>query len=343
MFDIDKALVEIKTEKQCPDEPLREKTRQLVMKEVQKKQKTKHFGRVSWAFSAVIAVIAAFIILFSLPHTTEEVSYYTIDINPSISMQVNASGTVLGVSAENEDAQVLLRNMELAGLSFEAALMDVVQKADELGYLKDDAHVLVAHFGETECLTQQQVECDVSESTNRNVNVLLLQGSEEDYEQSKAQNQSPGVELLIKQAADQGIQSEDVDELVKQMSGNANGKSGENVQNALDDNSEKANNSSAASVAANNEDKKNENDSSGNSENAQSPQTTDKTNGQANNETKVNNSNNENKNNSNSSSNGQNSSESNENASSSNENQNTAGSDNANENSQNNQSNNKNN
>ncbi len=217
MFDIDKALSDIEFEIHQPSERLRESTRQMVDGEVRNKQNLKRTGKLSWAIPAVAAMLAALMFLFVLPPAADEVSYITIDINPSMSMQVNASGTVLSIAAENDDASVLLKNMTLTGLSFDNALEAVVEAADAQGYLKDNGHVLVACFGENTAVSQQQVEKTVSGSTRHAVNVLLLKSSKETFENAKAHHQSPGVELLKKQASDQGIKEQDVDKIIDQV------------------------------------------------------------------------------------------------------------------------------
>ncbi|MBQ7879571.1 MAG: hypothetical protein IJ317_02870, partial [Clostridia bacterium] len=50
------------------------------------------------------------------------VSYVGIDVNPSISLVLDEKNVVLSVTADNEDAQVLLYGEQLVGLSVEKAL-----------------------------------------------------------------------------------------------------------------------------------------------------------------------------------------------------------------------------
>ena len=243
MFDIDKALNELKLKPQHPDDRLRENTRLVVQQEIRRKQSAKRPRRLTWAFPAVAAVLVAFVFLFVLTPAADEVSYVTIDINPSVSMQLNASNTVLSVSAENDDAKMLLENMKLAGLQFEEALGAVVQAADAQGYLKDDGHVLVACFGNEPGINQRQIEKTVSESTRREVRVMLLQSSKKVFEEAKAHKLKPGVALLKKQAIEQGIKEQDVDEIIDQMVEQTSEK-----KNAQENQSEKNENRPTASA-----------------------------------------------------------------------------------------------
>jgi|GEM_PF-2936260 len=273
MFDIDKELRGIKFDTAHPSAQLKQKTQQLVMQEVRKKQQSVRLGRLSWVLTPAITVIAAILILFSLPSAADEVSYYTVDINPSISMQVDASETVLEVSAENDDAVMLLEKVKLEGLPFEKALSEFVGAADDQGYLKDQGHVLVAHFGETAGLSQEDIEDVVSGATERKVTALVLQSTTADFEKAKTQHSQPGIELLKKQAADQGIEEQDVDEIIEKIRGNSNKQKNGNKNTPQND--EKADNRPTGTAAKNDKSEKNNGSTAGNSENAKN----DKSNG----------------------------------------------------------------
>lgn len=277
MYNIDKALNEIDITQQHPSERLRERTRLLVSEEVRKKKDFRKQGKPFWLLPVAAVVLAAFLILFTLPLSAEEVSYYTVDINPSISIQVNAQEIVMSLSAENEDAETLLQGMKLTGLTFEEALKAIVEAADEQGYLKDKGHVLVAHFGDTAGLTEQQIESAVSGSTQREVKTLMLQSSKETYVQAKAHHLKPGIELLKKQAADMGIEEQDVDAIIKHMRGNSPEKTNSQDESNL---REEADSQPTATS-----EKQNTNDNStGNSEKPQSHQTEGNQNGDDGNE-----------------------------------------------------------
>ncbi len=266
MLDIDKELRKIKFGTAHPSELIRQKTQQLVREEVQKTQHPKRLGRLAWGLASAVAVFAVFIILFTLPQAEDKVSYYTVDINPSISMQVNASQMVLEVSAENDDAVMLLKNVKLEGLPFDKALSECVKVADEQGYLKDEGHVLVAHFGDTESLTQKEIENVVSGATERKVTALLLQSTKAEFEQVKNKNGQPGIELLKKQAADEGIKEQGVDEIIEQIRGKSAKQ--HNVGENTPKENEKADSRQTPTAAKNDQSEKNNGSGAGNSENA---------------------------------------------------------------------------
>jgi len=213
MFDMEKALKEVKFEIQGPNDKLRKETRQNAAIEFRKTQSRKQVIKLPWAIPAT-AMIFALLFLVMLPITAEGASYYTIDINPSISMRVDGTGMVLDVTAENDDAKVLLSQITLTHLTFEDALKTVVEAADALGYVKDNGHVLVACFGDKAVCTQQQIEQTVAEATRRKVRVLLLKGTKDRFEKAKEQHLKPGIELLKELAEKYGDTKADVDTMI---------------------------------------------------------------------------------------------------------------------------------
>ncbi len=265
MIDIDKELREIKFETAHPDTRLRQKTQQLVIEEVRKKQQPMRHGKLRWVLSSAMALAAAFIILFSLPAPLDDVCYYTVDINPSVSMKVNASQTVLEVSAENDDAVMLLNSLKLEGLSLQKALSAFVKAADEQGYLKDKGHVLVACFGDASGLTQQEIENVVSGATQRDVTALMLQSTKNEFEKAKARHTKPGIELLKKQAASLSIKEKDVDDIIRKMYGNSAKNQNSGSQNAPENN-QKTDYHPSGPNAKNDQSEKNNSSGSGNSE-----------------------------------------------------------------------------
>ncbi|MBQ8374193.1 MAG: hypothetical protein IJX98_01295 [Clostridia bacterium] len=72
---------------------------------------------------------------------TEEASaesFVSIDVNPSVSLVLDENEKVLSVIAENEDAQVMIYNENIEGLSVEEATKKIADLAVELGYLNEN-------------------------------------------------------------------------------------------------------------------------------------------------------------------------------------------------------------
>ncbi len=68
----------------------------------------------------------------------EGYSYVSLKINPEIEFVVDGDGNVESVIAANEDAEVLLSDVDLEGKTIEEAVQEVVDMAAETGYLDVD-------------------------------------------------------------------------------------------------------------------------------------------------------------------------------------------------------------
>jgi hypothetical protein len=81
--------------------------------------------------SAVILIIAAMIFTFSACTSAGDaaaaISYISIKINPEVELTAGEDGTVASFNAVNEDAEVLLSDTELVGLSTEDAIQEIVE------------------------------------------------------------------------------------------------------------------------------------------------------------------------------------------------------------------------
>ena len=74
---------------------------------------------------------------------SEAQSYVSLDINPGISLTVDAEGRVVSVYGENEDGQVLLyEESGIVGADVEAAIAKIVDLAVEHGYLDAENSVV---------------------------------------------------------------------------------------------------------------------------------------------------------------------------------------------------------
>lgn len=68
-----------------------------------------------------------------------ETAYVTIDINPSVELVVNHQEKVIYVNALNEDAEILLAELDLIGMDVDEATDLIIETAILLGYIDVDA------------------------------------------------------------------------------------------------------------------------------------------------------------------------------------------------------------
>ncbi|MDD2489958.1 MAG: hypothetical protein PHY26_01720, partial [Bacilli bacterium] len=67
----------------------------------------------------------------------DNLNYIMIDINPSVQLGVNEDDKVVEVVALNEDADILLSDMNLEDMELEEAVDSIVDEAVEIGYIDE--------------------------------------------------------------------------------------------------------------------------------------------------------------------------------------------------------------
>ena len=225
MFDVEKELSSIGRMKQRPIDTLRDRTRVLVGFECRRVcpaseqcgSQVKTLRAFKWmaGFTAAAAVVLALLMVFSPVPTAKAAGYYTIDINPSITLLVDSDNNVLLASAGNKEAEALLDELEITGLSVEDALESIVRAAAQAGYFAEKGHVLIAHFGDAPGLSEQQANDIVSGAAGKSVSVMLLQSTKDEFDKAEKHNKNAGIELLKRKAKGLGIdETMDIDSLI---------------------------------------------------------------------------------------------------------------------------------
>lgn len=95
------------------------------------------------------------------PFDTVISAYVDIDINPSIELQLNSADQVVSVEGINDDAQAVVADLSLTGLSYGEALERLTQSPTLAPYLRDDAYVQVSVASDN--AEQEQILVGISE------------------------------------------------------------------------------------------------------------------------------------------------------------------------------------
>lgn len=115
----------------------------VIPMENKKRNNTKKYVSIAAAF--VILVAAIFGITSLAKPETKSVSLVSLDVNPSVMLEVDEDNTVDDVIAVNEDGEALLADLKLKGKSIEEALKIIVDAMIESGYIDELANsVLVS-------------------------------------------------------------------------------------------------------------------------------------------------------------------------------------------------------
>ncbi|MDD4607890.1 MAG: hypothetical protein PHD10_01970 [Bacilli bacterium] len=83
----------------------------------------------------IIVLFSVFLTYFIL--NKESDSYVYIDINPSIQLEINDKQEVIDVLPLNEDANLLLTDLDVVGMKVEDATKTIVEEAIKTGYIDE--------------------------------------------------------------------------------------------------------------------------------------------------------------------------------------------------------------
>lgn len=118
-------------------------------------------------------------------------SVIMIDVNPSISLEVNKHGEVVAVNAENEDADALLAALDLKGTGYEEAVKTVVSVLQEHEYLTKYKNsllitVVCENEAKAEDIRKNAVAAVISDNSDEGGFSVLSQIMKDDGEYSEA-------------------------------------------------------------------------------------------------------------------------------------------------------------
>ncbi|MBT3318761.1 MAG: fibronectin type III domain-containing protein [Clostridia bacterium] len=214
MFDIDKYLDDMRIKEFEPSESLVQKTKKECEKNMKPqkaqrryhKQTSRKFGK-----GALIAIPAAAMLLvgvflgaFLFGEKTDPsvVAFYTVDINPSVCVNVDENEIVQSVKSQNEDAEALLKTIDCVGLSVPEAVAKIIEAAKQAGFLDgDQKYVLIGRFGEGNEQALSDLQTLLDTKLGDLIDLLIVSGSLEDKLNADGLHVSAGL-LILSQMAD---------------------------------------------------------------------------------------------------------------------------------------------
>lgn len=159
-------------------------------------------------FIALFAVVG--LIVGCSTTAQAEDSYVTLDINPSVELIVSPKDKVIYANPLNEDAEVLLVDLDLIGMDLEEAIDLIIETSIELGYIEADAetetYVSVQTINSDEAI-QERVQQKVKEHVNKSFENRGMFGKAKDKEfnqdflnEAETYGVNPGFLFLAKEA-----------------------------------------------------------------------------------------------------------------------------------------------
>lgn len=135
--------------------------------------------------------------------------YYTVDINPSVCIGVDASDKVAETTSQNEDGAKLLEALDLSGMAAGEAIPEIIEKARELGYITSgDQYVLVGYFSPDGTFSSS-LQFELESRMNEMVQLLLVSGTLANKGEADSLGVSAGLLALSRQVEGVTVKSGD--------------------------------------------------------------------------------------------------------------------------------------
>lgn len=117
-------------------------------------------------------------------------SYMSIDINPSIQLELNRFERVIGTSAFNDEGSLILDNVKIMNTRADKSVEKIINAAKDGGYLSGEDKSVIINIADK----SEKIENELSESIKEysDIDIVIEDASYEDAEMSENMNVSIG-------------------------------------------------------------------------------------------------------------------------------------------------------
>lgn len=158
-----------------------------------------------FTFSLFLLIFSVGIFLFldkPGPVVPINITYISIDINPSIELEVDEDNIVIDVRPLNLDAVLLLEESEeLIGKNSNDAISTIINLASSLGYLNSNNEVLISAINDNQ-EKEDEININIKNYFKNHSNVRFQETTEELKSQAKNRNISVGKMILVQKVLD---------------------------------------------------------------------------------------------------------------------------------------------
>jgi len=192
------------------DDALKNNTKHFLFRKTEPYRKRRSFP---YKRAAIVMACLLFAVLGQRGYSAyfTSVSTISIDVNPSIELDVNRFEKVIDVKPYNEDGEDIVSAVDLRFLDYREALLQLLQNETLARYLSSDQLVVITVFGDDEERNSEML-ADVSVCTNAYENVRCSSGNSAEARAAHALGLSYGKyrAFLALQALDPDVTPEDV-------------------------------------------------------------------------------------------------------------------------------------
>lgn len=187
----------------------------------------------------IIAVAASFIVVCGgISSYFVPAKYMSVDINPSVMMTINIYNRVINTKPLNDDAQVLLSETDVNGMSVSDSMDELIKKSEEIGYLNEhnkDVIVEVVdgigkiklsdrNYGDVEVIIENADKADLKNAKEMGVSIAKAKAIAEYTKQNGGS---------IEENADK-LEHQSVKEIRRNLESRAEVKSEDKIENKTD-------------------------------------------------------------------------------------------------------------
>ncbi len=177
----------------------------VVLQEKKKRRWPRWMSGVSLA-TACLLLLA---VLFPLGGGSSAYAAVTIDINPSVELQVNKDGMVMEITSMDEEGQDVIKELNWKDQPLATVTISIIQLAKQKGYMNTEQRVLITttYYEEEHERSLDPFLEEASQTVNpdQEITFVILEGKKEWHDEAKAKQVPPGAYMLVKKAEQQGI------------------------------------------------------------------------------------------------------------------------------------------
>lgn len=153
-----------------------EKGTVIDMTQALQNQKKKHTVR-NWAIAAAAALVLAIGGFAGYQYQFAVDTAVSIDVNPSIELEVNRQEKVLRATPLNDDAQTILDGMELEGVNLKTAVNAVIGSMVQNGYLTDEINSILLSVDNDDEAKRVALQEELTQGVNESLQQLSVNGT----------------------------------------------------------------------------------------------------------------------------------------------------------------------
>lgn len=141
------------------------------------KQKQKKNRVRNWAIAAAAALVLAVGGFAGYQYQFAVDTAVSIDVNPSVRLEVNRQEKVLSANALNDDAEKILDGMDLNGTNLKTAVNAIIGSMVQNGYLTQDANSILLTVDNDDAAKREALQKELMADVNASLESLSMTGT----------------------------------------------------------------------------------------------------------------------------------------------------------------------